>query len=108
LMQVWMEISGNWILWALSRQHARTHSIVSWRISGEKVHSCASTGSLFSRFVTLWFYLFPIWQRSGGCNWHLQDPNRRWLPILPWEVENSWGWSVLYQRDVILKEMVLI
>jgi hypothetical protein len=52
-MRVRMEIADGWILRASSRQRARTHGIVSSQISVEKVHSCASAGSLFARFVTL-------------------------------------------------------
>jgi hypothetical protein len=53
VMRVRMEIVYDWILRTSSRQRARTHSIVSSLISGEKVHSHASAGSLFSRLLTL-------------------------------------------------------
>jgi hypothetical protein len=57
-MQVRMEIADDWNLQASSRQCARTHIIVSSWISGE-VQSYASSVSLFSRFVTLWFLRVP-------------------------------------------------
>jgi hypothetical protein len=59
VMQVQMEIADDWILRAALWQYDRTHGTVSSWISGEKVHSHASIGSLFSRFMTLWFLFFP-------------------------------------------------
>jgi hypothetical protein len=91
---VQIKIADVWILRASSRQRAGTHNIVSSWISSEKVHSSASAGSLFSRFVTLWFLLVPkikiesqgpsfsnTWQRPEGCIRRHQYPDRSWLPI---------------------------
>jgi hypothetical protein len=134
MMRVRMEIAEGWILWASSRQIARActhaHSIVSSWISGEKVHSCASVVSLFYRCFTLWFLLVPkikienqtlsfsgTWQRSEDCNWHHQDANRSWLPIMLWGVQSSLGevccirgtlfWRGHWQFGRIIAQMVL-
>jgi hypothetical protein len=97
MMRIRMEITDHWIPGPSSWQCARAHSIVSLWTSGEKVHSRASAGSLFSRFVTLWFSLVPkLKSRVKGNHFQTLDsvqkavsdviktPKRLWPPILLW------------------------
>jgi hypothetical protein len=103
VMRVRMEIVGDWILRAWSRNCSRIHSMSVREFLAKKWISLLPQTPCYP-ICHLVILLVPkikieshrtsfsnTWQRSEGCNRRHQDPKRSWLRILLWGMENSLG-----------------